>query len=155
MLYLLSGLPCSGKSTYAAGLESQGVARISVDEMMIESVGRLGVDYPEDEHLDLLQPVLRHAIDNVRHRLIAGDDVVLDHGLGRKDERERLKRLASRSDADWTLLRFDVEIETLRERCEQRRESNDPGTPITDAALDYLVDLYEPPVDEGEITIAS
>lgn len=150
MLYLLSGLPCSGKSTYATGLEEEGVTRIDVDKMMIETAGRLDVDYPASMHNDLLQPVFSLALAKTRNHLIAGENVVLDHGLGRKDERDRLKRLAARCDADWTLLSFDIDIETLRARCAERRERDD-AVPITDEALDYLIGCFEPPSDEGEI----
>lgn len=152
MLYLLSGLPCSGKSTYAAGLEAEGVARVDVDEMVRTSNGRLGVDYPESEHLDRLHPVFHRALVQVRHYLTAGTSVVLDHGLGRKDERTRLKRIAARCDADWTLLHFDVDVETLRARCAERHSQLD-ATPISDAALDYLIESFEPPSDEGEFTV--
>lgn len=152
MLYLLSGLPCSGKSTYAQGLSAQGVARVDVDKMMIDTAGRIDVDYPASMHLELLQPVFRAAVDRVRNLLIARQDVVLDHGLGRKDERDRLKRLAGRYDADWTLLQFDVDVETLRVRCAERYSQ--PGAvPLTDAALDYLIESFEPPTNEGEVTI--
>lgn len=51
VVFLLTGLPGSGKSTYARALEHDGVARLSVDEQMIATYGRLGHDYPESEHL--------------------------------------------------------------------------------------------------------
>jgi len=153
MLYLLAGLPCSGKSTYAAGLESEGVVRVNVDDMMVKAHGRLGINYEKAEHLDLLVPMIADAIEQVRRLLIAGSDVVLDHGLCRVAERDRLKRVADRTGADWTLLRFDIDPETARARNSER----DPAitTVFNSAALEFLLATYEKPRGEGEVAIDS
>lgn len=154
MLYLLSGLPCSGKTTYAAKLESSGAVRISVDEMLIESVGQLGINYDNSDHIRLLEPVVIVAQDRVAEYLAAGDDVVLDHGLGRRIERDEFKQLAEASGARWRLLCFEAKISTLRSRCRQR--SGLPGqVPISNEVLDHLAATWERPSGEGETVIVT
>ncbi|WP_412769062.1 AAA family ATPase [Micromonospora zamorensis] len=51
VVYLLVGLPGSGKSTYARALELTGVVRLSVDDVLQARHGRLGKDYPADRHV--------------------------------------------------------------------------------------------------------
>lgn len=154
MLFLLSGLPCSGKTTYAVGLESTGVVRVSVDQMMIESFGRLGIDYEPSDHTSLLEPVVAAARDRIAELLAAGRDVVFDHGLGRRAERDELKRIAETHSAKWTLLCFDADLSTLRVRCRER--SHTSGTvPISDEILDLLAATWERPSGEEETVVAS
>ena len=154
VLYLLSGLPCSGKSTNARELERNGIVRIPVDEMMIESVGRLGIDHEPKRHTELLTPVVAEARETAISHLLACSDVAFDHGLGRRAERDDLKRRALDSGAAWKLLWFDAAISTLRRRCSQRFDV--PGTvPITDQILDHLAVSWERPAGEGETVIAT
>lgn len=151
-LYLLCGLPCSGKTTFALQLESTGVVRISVDEMMIESVGRLGIDYPHSDHIRLLEPVVVAARDRIAEHLHASRDVVFDHGLGQRVERDEFKQFAKANGARWELLCFDTAIINLRRRCHLRSEL--PNTvPVSNDVLDHLAATWERPSGEGETTI--
>jgi len=153
-LYLLTGLPCSGKTTYAKDLEERGVVRVSVDESMVEKLGRLGVDYDRSDHIALLEPLLMDAHQRIRELLSAGHDVVFDHGLGRRNERDAMKQLATTCGARWELLVFDADLSTLHARCEQR--SRVPGTvPITAEILDVLAMTWERPDGEGETVIVT
>ena len=150
----MSGLPCSGKSTHARQLEASGASRVSVDEIMVESVGRLGIDCDRSDHEALLEPVVDAAREQVLASLLDGSDVVFDHGLGRRAERDEFESLAETSGAGWKLLCFEADIATLRLRCERRSEV--PGTvPISIEVLDYLTAVWERPSGEGEIVIVT
>ncbi|MEU7676495.1 ATP-binding protein [Micromonospora taraxaci] len=149
MVYLLVGLPGSGKSTYARTLERDGVLRLSVDEQVMARHGRLGKDYPVAQHLDLLGPV----VDAVRRQLIeavkTGRTVVLDHGLGRRSERDEYKQLVTSLGATWRLLYFQVERDELLRRLAVRSE--EPGYGVIDPeVLDWIATSSEEPHDEGE-----
>ncbi|MGN9894744.1 AAA family ATPase [Micromonospora sp. L31] len=149
MVYLLVGLPGSGKSTYARKLEHDGVLRLSVDEQMITRHGRLGKDYPIEQHLDLLGPV----VDGVRRQLITavktGRSVVLDHGLGRRSERDEYKQLVTSLGATWRLLHFHVDRDELLRRLAARNEDAEYGV-IDPEVLDWIATTSEEPHDEGE-----
>ena len=58
IVYLLVGLPGSGKTTYAKALQWPGVVGLSVDAQLIARHGRIGKDYPESAHLALLRPIV-------------------------------------------------------------------------------------------------
>ncbi|WP_443034987.1 AAA family ATPase [Streptomyces sp. BE133] len=81
VVWLLTGMPGSGKTTFAKALARGGVVRLSVDDQMTARHGRIGKDHAEHEHLALQAPV----IEDVRRQLVAllreGRSVVLDHGL--------------------------------------------------------------------------
>lgn len=153
MVYLLVGLPGSGKSTRARLLERDGVVRLSVDETLRERHGRLGEDYPAEHHLALLGPV----VDDVRRRLVAavrsGHSVVLDHGLGRRAERDEYKRLAVGLGAAWRLLHFRVDRAELLRRL-AARDADVGSVMISPETLDWMAATSEEPRGEGEEIIS-
>jgi len=152
VVYLLAGLPCSGKTAYARRLEASGVVRISVDDMMLAEHGRLGIDYPVADH----ERRLVTAVGAVRSQLVeevkSGRSVVLDHGLGRRSERDEYKALVERLGAQWQLVHFAVDIETLRSRCSQRLDDPD-SVPVTDQMLMHLAEMWEPPAGEDATVV--
>lgn len=150
-VFLLAGLPGSGKSTYARRLEADGVVRVSVDAEMLSRHGRIGVDYPSDAHDGLLGPVLAWASERLTTEVRGGASVVFDHGLGNRRDRDEFKRIAEDAGATWRLVAFREELGTLLERL-ARRQGDDPcdSMPITPEMLAYLASVYEEPSDEGE-----
>jgi len=150
-VYLLAGLPGSGKSTYARRLEARGVVRVSVDAEMLARHGRIVADYPVESHVDLLGPVLEWATDRLLARVGAGASVVFDHGLGSRRERDRYKLIVESAGAQWKLVYFPAEIATLLDRLSARSvEDAANSVPITPPMLAYLASVYEEPSGEGE-----
>ena len=150
-VYLLAGLPGSGKSTYARRLEANGVVRVSVDAEMLARHGRIAVDYPTDHHTGLLRPVLDWATDRLVAEVGTGASVVFDHGLGNRRDREKFKSIAEVAGAQWKLVHFPTETSTLVERLARRRvKGMTDSVPITLDMLAYLASVYEEPSGEGE-----
>ncbi|MFC1435523.1 AAA family ATPase [Streptacidiphilus sp. N1-3] len=149
VVYLLTGLPGAGKSTYARMLERKGTIRLSVDDQMASLHGLLGKDYNEHEHFALLAPV----VEDVRRQLVellrAGRSVVLDHGLGRRAERDDYKRLVTDHGGKWRLIHFRVEQVELLRRLANRNRDPEAGV-ISPEALAWITDHSEEPVGEGE-----
>ncbi|WP_144122936.1 AAA family ATPase [Catellatospora sichuanensis] len=149
VVWLLAGLPGTGKTTFALTLEKAGVVRLSVDDRMTALHGRIGKDYAEHEHLTLLAPV----VESVRRQLIelvqAGHSVVLDHGLGRRAQREELKQLVTEHGGTWRLVTFQLDRDELLRRLSRRNE--DPAhVAITPQLLDWIAEHSEAPNGEGE-----
>ena len=149
MVWLLTGLPGAGKTTFALALEQQGVIRLSVDDQMTALHGRIGKDHAEHEHLTLQAPV----IEGVRRQLIelvrAGHSVVLDHGLGRRAERDDYKRLVTEHGGRWRLVTFQLDRDELLRRLSKRNDDPAHGV-ITPQILDWLTESCEAPHGEGE-----
>lgn len=147
VVYLLTGLPGSGKTTYAKALP--GVIRLSVDEVILARHGRLGKDYPESEHLSLLGAVVTDVQQRLVEHIRAGQSVVLDHGLGTTAERDAYKRLVTEHGGTWRLVHFPVDRDELLRRLALRNDEAESGM-ITPETLDWIAEHSEPPHGEGE-----
>jgi predicted kinase len=149
LVYLLTGLPGSGKTTYAKALQRQGVIRLSVYERVIARYGRLGKDYPVSDHLALLLAIT----DEVKEQLVKlvqdGRSVVLDHGLGAKAERDAYKRLVTDHGGSWRLVHFPVERTELLRRLTIRNDEAESGL-ISPETLEWIAEHSEEPFGEGE-----
>jgi predicted kinase len=151
LVYLLTGLTGSGKTTFAKAVETSGVTRLSVDEEVFARHGRHGIDYPEHEYPDRERPV----VEDIRRRLVAliqaGTSVVLDYGLWRRSERDDYKRLVEHADGHWRLLYFPVDRPELLRRLTERNHRDDADAlTVTARMLDEFIARFEPPSNEGE-----
>jgi predicted kinase len=116
VVYLLSGLTGSGKTTFAKRLEAEGVMRLSVDEEVHARHGRYGIDYPEHEYFQRERPVVEEVQRRLAELVRAGQDVVLDYGLWRRVERDAYKRLVEAHGGQWRLVYFRADREVLLRR---------------------------------------
>ena len=96
-LHLMSGLPCSGKTTYAAGLRADlDAALFSLDHWLITIFGRY--DLASVGHQEHTRRVLacRALIWAAASELLArGVDVILDDGFFLREHRVRHVGLAA------------------------------------------------------------
>ncbi|MFI0107883.1 AAA family ATPase [Streptomyces globisporus] len=125
-VFLLVGLTGSGKTTYAQRvLEPQGAVRLSVDELVFERYGRYGVDYPEDTYFEKEAPVVAELQERLAELVAGGRDVVWDHGLWPRKDREAMKSLVESVGGRCRLLYFPVSREELLRRLKERNERGD------------------------------
>lgn len=148
-LFLLAGLPGSGKSTYARSLEARGVVRLSVDELLRRRHGRAGVDYPLADHLRRLDELMTEVRADLSALLADGRCVVLDHGLGQRAERDSFKQLAAQHGARWRLLVLRAGREQLLQRLAARGAEDGFG-PMGAELLDRIAAASDEPEGEGE-----
>lgn len=155
VVFLLVGLTGSGKTTYAQRqLEPEGAVRLSVDEVVHERHGRYGVDYPENTYFEKEAPVVSELHEQLAELVAEGRDVVWDHGLWPRKDRDAMKELVEAAGGRWRLLYFPVEREELLRRLAERNEREDANAlVVTPEALDDFFARFEKPQDEGEETV--
>ncbi|MEU8592368.1 AAA family ATPase [Streptomyces globisporus] len=151
-VFLLVGLTGSGKTTYAQRvLEPQGAVRLSVDELVFERYGRYGVDYPENTYFEKEAPAVAELHERLAELVAAGRDVVWDHGLWPRKDREAMKSLVESAGGRCRLLYFPVSREELLRRLKERNERGDANALlVTPEALDDFFARFEEPHGEGE-----
>ncbi|WP_432085983.1 AAA family ATPase [Streptomyces sp. bgisy095] len=152
VVFLLVGLTGSGKTTYAQRkLEPEGAVRLSVDEVVYERHGRYGVDYPENTYFEKEAPVVAELHERLAALVAEGRDVVWDHGLWPRKDRDAMKELVESAGGRWRLLYFPVERDELLRRLVERNDRVDANAlVVTPEALDDFFARLEAPQGEGE-----
>ncbi|MEV7866143.1 ATP-binding protein [Streptomyces sp. NPDC088124] len=143
---LLAGLTGSGKTTLARALSGRGFTRLSVDEEVHRLHGRYGVDYPEDTYFAREAPALTVIRDRFTAELGAGHDVVLDHGLWRRTDRDTWKEAARRAGGLPVLIHLPAtRTELLRRLTERNLRADANALAVTPEALGDFLARFEPP----------
>ncbi len=148
-LYVLCGLPFSGKTTLARQLASQlDLVHIEVDAVHQER-GLLAARQAI-ERADWFAAYLR-SFRRTARALQRGRSVIFDATSHRREHREQLQRLAKEHGATMTIIYLDVPWEeTVRRRAENRRSPARPDVPDQD--FDRVVRQFQPPQEqEGAI----
>jgi len=154
-VYMLCGLPCSGKSTHASVLQQQGAIKLSIDEKVQSLFGEYGVDYPEDKYPEK-EKVAKVRIQEELVELIRnGTEVILDFGFWKKADRDIYKNLIVQSGGEWELLYFKTSMEEINRRIEMRNKESGPNAlTITPEMMNDFVEIFEKPANEDELVIS-
>lgn len=144
-LFIMVGLPGSGKTTLAKQLESEHDAvRLTKDDWLMELYGTadLGRERITVERL----------LWDVGARLLAlGVNVVLDYGLWAREEREDYRARAKALGARVQFHVLDVPPDELARRLEARnRRGSSTDVPISAEQLSTYLPLFQAP-DEEEV----
>lgn len=151
---LLVGITGSGKTTLAQALADHGYTRLSVDEEVHRLHGRYGVDYPEHTYFERQRPV----VEAIRARLVkeleAGNDVVLDHGLWQRTERDAWQQTAREAGGHPVLVYLPADREELLRRLAERNRREDANAlTVTPEALDDFFARFDPPDDDESVIV--
>ncbi|MDB5238151.1 MAG: ATP-binding protein [Candidatus Kaiserbacteria bacterium] len=146
-VYLLCGLPGSGKSTYAKEQEARGLVRLILDEELFKRFGR---EFPSEMYSEY-EAKTKAELKYVLQENIAGSkSVILDYGFWKKAEREEYKQLIETLGAQWRLLYFKIPTTILKERLQVRNHTDLVNNhQIDDSLLDTFSSEFEAPVGEG------
>ncbi len=147
-LFLMVGLPGSGKTTYAKEIETKHTAlRLTPDEWIVALYGN---------DLDrILRDAVRDPVEALQWSVAAralslGCNVVLDWGFWSDAERRTYRQEAEGLGARVEVVFLDAGIEELWSRISRRDESTTGTLHITRAELEHWATLFEPPVEEEE-----
>lgn len=151
--HLISGLPCSGKTTYATGLRVDiNAALFSLDRWLITAFGRYSIDdVGHEEHVRRVLACRDLTWAAAAELLSRGADVILDDGFFLRENRMRVIGLASRVGATTKIHYVNTPVDVLRARLEARN-ANLPmfNFRIGDDMLSAFIRLFEAPgIDEG------
>ena len=143
MVEVLFGKVCSGKSTYAKS--KKGVLVLEVDEMINE----LGQDCEgPSRHKAIEEAIIRQYLKLIVNLDGLGIDVILDHGLWYKKERDLIRKTLEDNGIDYRFLYFYIPYEERLKRLESRNIKS--VRPIEPNKLAYFDAMFEEP-DEKEI----
>lgn len=142
-LFLLCGLPGSGKTTLALRLEQERHAlRLSPDEWMWSL------------SIDLYDQAKRTAVENLQwdvasRALALGVNVVLENGFWSRAERDDYRSRAKALGASVELCFLDIPRDQLWARIDARNAQLPPAAAhIDEASLDLWWSWFEPPASD-------
>ena len=120
-LYLMVGLPCSGKTTRAKELENELFAlRLTPDEWHVNLFGHDINDPEHDKRHNLIENMLWQI---AARTLSLGTNVILDFGFWAKEEREDFRSRARKIGAGSEIVYMDIDEEELLKRVKIRNEN--------------------------------
>lgn len=139
-LFLISGLPASGKTTAALVLErDQNAVRLAPDEWMARIVGD-GWDHERRQAVENVQWALAQRL------LTLGLNVVLENGFWRRAERQAYRARAAELGASSQLIYCHATRDELKRRLVIRNAALPPDTfVVTPEQLDEMWPHFEPP----------
>ena len=143
-LFLLSGLPGTGKTTLAKQLEqASSTVRLTPDEWLYP----LLKDVTDKAELDRLRvPTEAVQWELAKKLLSLGINVILDWGFWSREQRAVYRREAEAIGAQVEFRFFEVNRDELINRLTVRNIAAAPGTfNVTEAELDRWIPWYEPP----------
>jgi len=143
-LFLICGLPGSGKTTLAKQLEREHAAlRLTPDEW----IATFGLDPYDDAKRAAVEAQQWHV---AARALELGVNVVLDFGVWSRSERDTFRARAKTLGARTVLHFLDVPRDELKRRLKARNAALPPGAFLVDEAqLDsYIAWLEAPTPDE-------
>lgn len=151
--HLISGLPCSGKTTYALGLRADlDAALFSLDRWLITLFGRYSIDdVGHEEHVRRVLACRDLIWDAAAQLLRRGADVILDDGFFLRENRIRLIDLSRKVGASTKIHFVDTPVEIIAARLQVRNAQLPPyNFRIGPGMLRAFVGLFEVPgADEG------
>ncbi|PSN14179.1 hypothetical protein C7293_12775 [filamentous cyanobacterium CCT1] len=152
-LYLMCGLPCSGKTTFASQLGKEKKAIVfSLDKFVLSL-------FPEEDtfetHHKYVQRVQDVFFPLVSDLLCHGCNIVLDFPAHTRIERDQLRQLATGAKVKTQLYYLQADLETITRRVQQRNTALKDGEyHIPDWLLSMIIEKLEPPdISENAIKV--
>lgn len=150
-LFLIVGLPCAGKTTFAKQLElDQSALRLTLDEWHIRLFGMdFTLDFVHPDH-DVRHSLIEGVMWDVAARALQlGNNVILDFGFWGKSEREDYRTRAEKLGAKSVVHFLSVPEEVLLSRLEDRNSKQPEGTfQIPAVKLLEWMQIFQAPTED-------
>ena len=142
-LFIICGLPGSGKTTYAKQLEQDEHAlRLCPDEWM----SRLINDGFDESKRAEVEGIMQEIAERC---LTLGINVILEFGFWAREERDQMRTLAKRAHAKTKLCYLEVAREELLKRLNKRNiEKPEHTFVVNEEQLDSWISLFQAPTKE-------
>jgi predicted kinase len=148
-VYMLCGLPGSGKTIYSLKLQKKlGIHRFSLDEEYFAKVGNNQQKYRD---FPLEQKIEEEIKTKALKFLQNGQSVIFDHCPWQKARRDKYRAWAKIHGAEVKLMYFKVNKQDLLKRLRTRNKNADKHAQfVTPQMLDDFFERFEEPAGEGE-----
>lgn len=157
-LHLISGLPGSGKTTYAEGLRADsGAGLFSLDRWLVTAYGRYSLaEVGHEEHTRRVLACRELMWASASELLQRRTDAILDDGFFLREHRRRYVEMASALGVRTTIHYVHASLDVIRRRLERRNQHLPPHNFYIDPeVLVGFVGLYEVPSAEEGAAIVS
>ncbi len=142
-LYLMAGLPCSGKTTLARTLEQKYAAlRLTPDEWQVRLFGQDAVDPQHNARHSLIEGLQWEVAERA---LALGTSVILDFGFWAREEREDFRSRAKQLGASSEVHFLDVPSDELLRRLAYRNEQPGLAFHIPEEMMRPWIERFERP----------
>lgn len=143
-LFLMVGLPCSGKTTLARRLEvEQAALRLNLDEWHVPLFGQ-DAEHPDHDARHSVIEALQWGV--AERALTLGINVILDFGFWARVEREHFRDRAKQLGASSEIRFLDVPAHELLRRVEARNAQLPAGVfRIPVALMREWFGIFQPP----------
>lgn len=149
VLYILCGLPYSGKTTIAKRL----VKKFGWDYVSIDVIReRLGFTWEENDKVtsDDWNGIFDTAYTDMLKRLQNGKSVIFDSTNHNFDSREKLRTYAAEAGVESKVVFIDVPVEVIWKRWRQNQEMN-TRSHIGKELVQWTIDHFEIPTTEESV----
>jgi predicted kinase len=148
-LHLISGLPCSGKTTYAVDLRQRAADCVlfTLDRWLIIAFGKYSLaSVGQDEHTRRVLACRELIWQPASELLRRGVDVILDDGFFLREHRARHVGLAASVGARATVHFINTPIDVVRARLDERNAKLPQfNFSISSETLQGFMAMFEPP----------
>ena len=148
-VYLLCGLPLSGKTFHSKKLENQlNITLLSIDEEYFKVVGNTQQEYRDYKLEQDIEEKLKIKIIEL---LKSNKSIILDYGFWKKKKRDEYKKIIEDNGGEWRLIYFKTSKDELLQRLNKRNTlKHDNYQYMTSIMLEDFYNKFEEPIDEDE-----
>ena len=148
MLYILTGLPFSGKTTLTKELVNRfGFIIVSMDDVMDEK-GFEAVKMTQEDW----NTVYSEGYEKLKKLLSEGKTVVLDLGNLKRSERTTARQIAESLNSAYKLIYLDIPVDEIEARWKRNNETKERDQ-LERVTLDIALVMFDKPTSDENFII--